>query len=222
MRVRPRCIRTMKTSEKGRDTERWNQMFHRLTAYKEKHQTTDVPKRWKEDPQLNYWVATQRKSYRKEMISKHRMDRLNSIGFVWNVYDAQWMEMYQKLMTYKEQHKSTSVPRAYKADTALAAWVNTQRKFYKNKTISVEHMNYLECIGFVWKLRDLIPWIEMFERLVAYKQRYQSTLVPFHFTEDPRLGHWVSVQRIKCNKSKLSEKRIELLNSIEFFGKGKR
>jgi len=157
MRVRPRCIRTMKTSEKGRDTERWNQMFHRLTAYKEKHQTTDVPKRFKEDPKLCQWVMRQRTSYRKEIISKHRMDQLNTIEFVWDVLDAKWMEMYQKLIVYKNQHKSTSVPRTYKEDPQLASWVHYQRTVYTNKLLSVERVNYLESIGFVWK--PLVPWI---------------------------------------------------------------
>ena len=88
----------------------------------------------------------------------------------------------------------------------------TQRVFYTKKELSVERINYFESIGFVWNIR--FPWIEMYERLVAYKHCHQSTLVPHRYTEDPRLGHWVTKQRVAYNKDELSEKRKELLNFI--------
>ena len=48
--------------------------------------------------------------------------------------------------------------------------------------MSIEQINYLESIGFVWKIR--VPWIEMYGRLVDYKICHQSTLVPSRYTED--------------------------------------
>ena len=104
-------------------------------------------------------------------------------------------------MAYKNQHNSTSVPQDYKEIA------------YKNKLLSVERINYLESIGFVWKFCDLIPWMEMYERLVAYKQRFQSTQVPVNYTEE---------QRSNYSKRELLEKRIELLNSIDFVWSAKK
>merc|ERR1712238_279289 len=150
------------------------------------------------------------------MMSKHQLDLLNSIGFVWEINDTQWMKMYQKLIAYKKENKTTSVPARYKEDQNLGVWVRYQRRCYKNKEISVERINYLESIGFVWKIRDQFPWIEMYKRLVVYKQCHQSTLVPHKCKEDRFLGQWVSRQRAEYNKGKLLEKRMELLNSIDF------
>ena len=215
LRVRCCHTHTTKTPQKGVFNKRWNQMFQRLVTYKEKYQTTNVPQSGKEDQQLSQWVSTQRQNYRKEVLSIYRMDCLNSIGFVWRLH-AQWMEMYQKLIVYKKQHNTTSVPQYYKEDTQLGCWVYNQRTAYKNKTISVEQINHLESVGFVWKIVDRVPWIEMYERLVTYKQCYQSTLVPLRFTENPRLGRWVSKQREKYNNNILSNVRMELLNSIDF------
>ena len=43
----------MKTPQEGIfNKRRWNKMFRRLVAYNEKHQTTNVPCRCKEDPYL--------------------------------------------------------------------------------------------------------------------------------------------------------------------------
>ena len=98
------------------------------------------------------------------------MDLLNGIGFVWGACYTKWMEMYQRLVAYKKQYKSTSVPQYYKEDPNLGAWVVTQRQCYKNKELSKKRTNYLESIGFNWKINT--PWIEMYERRVAYKHSH--------------------------------------------------
>ena len=206
------CIGETKTYS---NNERWNIMFHRLEAYKEKNQTTNV--RRKEDPQLGYWASNQRQNYKNEILPEHRLDLLDSIGFVWKIVDqVPWMEMYQRLISYKRQHNSTSVPQGYIEDPKLGTWTVNQRQRYKNKELSFKRINCLESIGFVWKLRDLLPWIEMFQRLVAFKECHQSTLVPRVYTKDPRLGCWVRTQRCRYKKSILSKRRMELLNSIDF------
>jgi len=189
--------KTIQTESKytNKQIESWNKMFRRFVAYNGKHQTTNVPIWYKEDPQLRAWISKQRTCRKNNKISKYRMDLLDGIGFVWEINDTQWMEMYQRLITYKKRHTNTSVPQHYKDDPKLATWVDTQRQYYRKKELSVERINYLESIGFVWKIRDFLPWIKMYERLVAYKHCHQSTLVPRRYTVDPSLGHWVSNQR---------------------------
>ena len=192
-------------------------MFRRLVAYQTQHQTTNVPFRWKEDPQLATWVATQRKTYKNETLSNERVKLLKSIDFVWKLVDhVPWMEMYQRLVAYKQQHQTTIVPQKYEEDQQLATWVHNQRVFYMKKQLSVERTNYLESIGFVWNLRNCVPWIEMYKRLVVYKQHNQSTQVPYKYIEDPSLGSWVYRQGHAFKKDNLSESRMELLNSIDF------
>ncbi|OEU09131.1 hypothetical protein FRACYDRAFT_195772 [Fragilariopsis cylindrus CCMP1102] len=125
-----------------------------------------------------------------------------------------WHEMYQRLAAYKKQHyDSTSVPQGYKADPKLAIWVTTQRTLYRKNEISEERINYLDSISFVWKTLEIFPWDEMFQRLVTYKKKFKSTLVPQKY---PYLGRWVSTQRAYYNKKELSVERINLLESIGF------
>ena len=201
--------------------EKWNTMFRQLVAYHKQHQTTNVPNRWKDDPQLGaqlgYWVACQREYFKNGTISSKRAKLLNSLSFVWRLRDQNpWMEMYQRLVVHKNQHQTTNIPQKYKADPKLGKWVHHQRVFYKNKELSMERTNYLDSIGFVWKVFDRVPWADMFERLVAYKQHNQSTQVPTRYTTDPPLGRWVGRQREEYNKDKLSARRVGLLNSINF------
>jgi len=99
-----------------------------------------------------------------------------------------WNKMYQNLIAYKKQHQTTSVPSRYKEGQNLGGWVRYQRQCYKNKELSIERINYLESIGFVWKVRDR-AWIDMYDRLVAYKVQYGTTLVPLIQNEYSRLIH---------------------------------
>eukprot|EP00536_Pseudo-nitzschia_multiseries_P004501 jgi/Psemu1/188280/e_gw1.75.69.1 len=92
-------------------------MYQRLVAHKKKHNTTIVPKRCKEDPQLGLWVDIQRQICKK----KDRIDRLNKIGFVWNKYEDQWENMYQRLVAHKKKHNTTNVPKRCKEDPQLGS-----------------------------------------------------------------------------------------------------
>mmetsp|Transcript_18467 Transcript_18467/g.37802 ORF Transcript_18467/g.37802 Transcript_18467/m.37802 type:complete len:88 (-) Transcript_18467:1383-1646(-) len=55
------------------------EMDQRFVEYKNKHNSTCVPRKYKADPKLGRWVATQRR-YCKD---KDRIDRLSVIGFQW-------------------------------------------------------------------------------------------------------------------------------------------
>ena len=113
------------------DTQ-WTENFLRLVAYKKKHNSTNVPNRYAEDDHpLGNWVTSQRTFYKTKLLSIDRINHLESIGFVWDVYDAQWMECFHKLVSYKKKHNSTLVPRPYKEDNLFGQWVYTQRNSYK-------------------------------------------------------------------------------------------
>ena len=90
------------------------------------------------------------------ILSLDRIDRLESIGFVWNVYDTYWIEMYERLVAYKKQYKSTCVPSIFPKDKQLGVWVHHQRCDYKTKnpTLTIDRIRKLNSIGCVWNTRD--------------------------------------------------------------------
>merc|ERR1712032_1102407 len=88
--------------------------------------------------------------------------------------NKKWDEMFQRLVTYKETYKSTSVPRNFEGDQELVHWVKAQRNKYKNGTISEDRVHQLKQIGFVWKLLVPVEWDEMFQRLVDYQNEFKS------------------------------------------------
>ncbi|OEU07218.1 hypothetical protein FRACYDRAFT_197900, partial [Fragilariopsis cylindrus CCMP1102] len=165
---------------------------------------------------LGRWVNRQRINFKNNELSKERINHLESIGFVWDSHDAKWMEMYKLLVAYKKRHTSTNVPSKYKKVPKLGSWVLAQRQLYRNNELSEEQINHLESIGFIWNVFDA-KWTATYHILVEYKKQHKgSTTVPTRYTKDPSLGKWVYKQRCDYNKGNLSEKRLKLLNAINF------
>ena len=107
-----------------------------------------MPVRYTKDPQLGRWVCLQRAYYKNKELSEERIDRLDSVGFVWDPFDKQWMGMYQKLVAYKKQYRSTNVPCPY-----IGNWISKQRGLYKKNKLSDKRMELLNSINFVWSVR---------------------------------------------------------------------
>jgi Helicase associated domain len=57
----------------------------------------------------------------------------------------------------------------------------------------------LNSLDFQWEVED-VDWNAMFDRLVAYKKRHGTVIVPGRCTEDPPLGSWVSNLRQRYGK----------------------
>jgi hypothetical protein len=130
--------------------------------------------------------------------------------------NERWDEMFRLLAAYKIQHGSTLVPKYYPEDPQLGRWIRKQRTRLKEGRLGNSRVKRLDTIGFIWKIIDLVPWMEMYQRLVAYKKKHKSTNVPKKYQADPRLGNWVHTQRTSYSKKELSTDRINHLESIDF------
>lgn len=64
----------------------WCEMYERLQKYKRKHGDCDVPSSYPADPNLANWVANQRHRKKMGSLSTDRVQKLNSVGFIWSVY----------------------------------------------------------------------------------------------------------------------------------------
>ena len=62
---------------------KWTEMFDRLCVYQvENGGSTSVPRTC---PELGFWVNTQRRSYKRRTLPAERINRLDSVGFVWDM-----------------------------------------------------------------------------------------------------------------------------------------
>jgi len=218
---------TKLTSSQCRSQIFWNKMFECLKQYKAETGHTIVSK---EAGQLYSWVANQRFLYqkwnacgtnedpnispvRKEKL-RGRIVKLNSIGFVWEVLEKQWNDMFLQLVAYKKANGHTNVPIR---ESELGEWVNSQkRRFLEHRKrgscnrLEKKRVDALNKIGFVWEVLEM-KWNDMFLQLLEYKKLNGHTDVP---KRESKLGAWVITQRRRFND--LSQERTDALNKVGF------
>mmetsp|Transcript_29296 Transcript_29296/g.64594 ORF Transcript_29296/g.64594 Transcript_29296/m.64594 type:complete len:559 (+) Transcript_29296:454-2130(+) len=140
-----------------------------------------------------------------------------------------WSDRFCQLVEYSRAHGDCNVPQKYPENASLGIWVNKQRMEYKlfqegkKSSMTLERIQKLESIGFVWaKRKGPEAWETKFRELVLYKEEHGDCLVPTKYTRNKALGRWVSTQRAQFKlwdegkKSTLTDGRKERLENIGF------
>jgi len=193
----------------------WEVQYEALCSFKEKHGHCNVPNKYLDNPSLGKWVGNQRTAWKNNKLLSARMQRLEAMGFVWDIDAAAWEKMFEDLRKFKEKHGHCDVPEGYRDNPSLAIWVSHQRNTRKINALSKEHIRSLEELGFVWK-PHLTAWEKMLEALRSYNEKHGHCNVPNRFSDNPALGHWCQIQRQARKKGKLSNERIRRLAELEF------
>jgi len=166
-----RVKNTRKTKASGHEDPVWEEQFESLCQFHEKTGHCIVPARYKENKQLGHWVMTQRRQHtlliqgKQSALNAERVERLESIGFVWKVRpDAteSWSTMFEQMKAYKKKFGDCLVPQRYYPNPQLGTWVHTQRRHFKmhkdgkKSSMTDEKIKNLNSIGFVWSAK--VPW----------------------------------------------------------------
>jgi len=120
--------------------------------------------------------------------------------------------MFEELRKFKEREGHCNVPYRFSDNPKLGIWVSIQRA--KRSKISKERASKLDSIGFNWGTTQDARWDTMFEELRKFKDREGHCNVPSSYSDNPKLGIWVSNHRAK--RSKISKERASRLDSIGF------
>ena len=185
--------------------ERYGELLEYMKNFCQVPQTND-----QNSPQLASWVSNQRTLYNLGKMATSRIERLNKIGFVWDVHIAQWETMFARLLEFKGKEGHCRVPDRYSEDKALSGWVNTQRAENRKRQLSKEHKRRLEEIGFIWEVTPHV-WEENFAALDSHMQKYGQSKVT-----DPKLQRWINKLREAYKKEILPSDQIQRLNNIGF------
>jgi len=133
-----------------------------------------------------------------------------------NLYSS-WDGWFGKLKAFKERFGHCNVPAKWKENPKLGIWVSCQRSRQQGK-LSQERIRKLEKIGFDWgtSRRAGKSWEARYAELLRYKQAHGNCDVPNRWKEDPKLGKWVSSQRLLKQQGELSRERMWMLEEIGF------
>lgn len=80
-----------------------------------------------------------------------RIAALESVGFVWDPYTAQWNERYECAKKYYDAHDNISITKDYNEQygTSLKYWISSQRKACKDNRLDNRQVELLRQIGVV-------------------------------------------------------------------------
>jgi hypothetical protein len=151
-----------------------------------------------------------------------RVEKLNALGFDWSPKDDDWNTAYQALKRFKKEHGHCLVPRSYKDENKLSAWVSFQRVKKRKGWLRPEQQKLLDLLGFIWNAGKTITekstktWEESFAELLRFKEINGHSNVPRSYAESEALALWVSNQRAKKKRGTLFPERENRLNSISF------
>ena len=199
----------------------WDRAYQELVAYKGEHGHVRIPASYKAlgDFRLGQWVSEQRRAKKSNSLSCQQIDRLDMLGFIWNVPEFAWMMNFQRLSVYAEELGHVLVPKRYQTPDGfrLGRWVNMQRMAKSKGRLRREQIAKLDEYGFVWNAIQF-AWDSAFKHLQEYKLQHGHVIVPqvYETPDGFKLGPWVTMQRAAKSKGRLSREQIAKLDEYGF------
>ncbi|MDD5343924.1 MAG: helicase associated domain-containing protein, partial [Smithella sp.] len=193
--------------------------------YKERTDDCNATNKYKtpEGYLLGSWQGHQRNRYKKGNLSPDKIERLEKIGFTWQIWDEQFEKGFQETLRHKERTGTPHAIASYKTpeDYTLGSWQNSQRISYKKGNLSPDRIKQLEEIGFKWELQEEQreeQFEKGFQETLLYKERTGNANAPDKYKthEGYKLGIWQGVQKNNYKKGKISSDRIKRLENIGF------
>ena len=201
--------------------QKWKDRFADLVAYRAKYGDCNVPADWSEDPRLASWVEKQRQSRRLNTLTQDRLERLDTIGFVWTPAEGVWESKYAALVEYQRLHGHCRVPTDH---ASLGRWVSMMRGKRKQGKLSEKRIRRLDELGFVWdgtldaRVAEVYEevWESKYAALVEFQRAHGHCRVSTLSKDHASLGNWVRTMRGHRRRGKLSEERIRRLDELGF------
>jgi hypothetical protein len=238
----------------------WNDMLYQLLRFRADKGQCMVP--YKTGGELGRWVASQRAQYQNlqkgqeegkvetttpmatatvdaNRLNEERVGVLESLGFVWDVVQAdneeRWKKRFNDLVEFQRVHghcnaaqstdlgKWVKMQRETKAETDLKKAGTRPKRKKQRPCLSDERIAKLETIGFQWRVaKPPVGWESRFEQLKEYRIVHGHCNVPQSYEHDKPFGRWVMKQRCERSqklrglKSQMTLERESKLNTIGF------
>jgi len=145
-----------------------------MVAFKEEFGHCNFPDKFANNPSLGYWCGHVRTTYRRMQkgmktnsnLSQGRIERLEEIGFQWQVLTDYAKKTFEKrfceLVAFKEEFGHCNVPHKFANNSSLGYWCSSMRTTYRrmqkglrtNSNLSQDRIERLEDTGFQWNLQE--------------------------------------------------------------------
>lgn len=129
-----------------------------LAAYRDEHEHARVPQHCVTATgfKLGAWCSERRTDRRLGRLAADRQEQLDSLGFVWSVFEERFARSVAELAVYVAEHGDACVPQHYATPTGfrLGAWVSARRADYHRGLLAPERVAELNTLGFIWAVQQ--------------------------------------------------------------------
>ena len=196
---------------------RWRTNLKALDQFIEREGHARVPHTHMEGQvALGKFVAAKRVRFNRGDLEPERAAELSSrLGWVWNARDARVDNALAALDAFIAREGHADVPTVHvEGDMNLGSWVMTQRNAYRAGKLADQRIAVLEQRPeWVWNSHDAAfsRALGLLDQFIAREGHARASQT--HVEDGHRLGRWVNAQRNPYAQGKLSQRRIDALES---------
>uniref|UniRef100_A0A7S4JDH0 Helicase-associated domain-containing protein n=1 Tax=Odontella aurita TaxID=265563 RepID=A0A7S4JDH0_9STRA len=214
------------------DRKNWWDEYQLLREYWVEHGDFNIPTDKPEGLHLVEWAKVQRRHYKRRQqgdysfLTDDRVRALDAIDFVWDKFEARWMERFSQLGKFRSQYGHCNVTKNSAGEYGtLYSWVRQQRHIRKlgdtgmGKPMPMKRIKLLDEEGFVWDAAEEL-WNQNYEKLVHFQRSNGHCDVQCTVNEPLYVWIWRLREAYKKfrdgKKSTLNFERIMRLEKIGF------
>ncbi|KAL7547342.1 hypothetical protein ACHAWF_010660 [Thalassiosira exigua] len=147
----------------------WMKQYEALVEFNKEHGHNNVPVHHVPNPQLYYWIGTQKQTYKKGKMTEDKIALLKEIDFDFAMKErakapkkgwkrntpfldpAEFEKLIKQLADYKDAHGDVDVPQR---QGRLGAFVHYMRFYVKSGKLSQDYVDRLNGLGFSWNVTE--------------------------------------------------------------------
>lgn len=139
----------------------WDIGYKQAVKYYTKNGNLYVPLRFIDEDGYNLGVWIHDKRCARNNIAaygeltKEQIEKLNSIGMIWNALEYEWNRNYKIAKNYFLNNGNLNIPKRYvtKEGENIGYWIQRQRLKYLRNQLEKEKIEKLNKIGIIWKYK---------------------------------------------------------------------
>jgi len=199
----------------GSPDAEWAERYADLGKFLATHKCWPAFRTAGDEGELATWIGKQRTARKKGTLSLDRVKRLEQLpGWSWDPFGDAWDQRFVAVQEFHTKHNRWPAQRGSGEEDELATWISNQRTAWKKGTLSLDRVKRLEDLpGWSWDpLAD--AWDQSFVAAQAFHTKHNRWPAQRGSGEEGELAVWISIQRRRRKRNKLSLDRVKRLEEL--------
>lgn len=169
------------------------------------------------DKSLYSWTRNQIVAYKENRLTDQQIKLLEELipyGFIWGDPNS-WKNKYEAYVEYINTYGAIrKFPPHFKyKGLNMQTWEHKNRTDYASGKLPAEKIKLLQKVDFIFTEPDI--WEENYSYLLDYYNTYHHVNIEFYeIYKDFKLGEWLSAQKCRYRKGKLTQNHIDKLEKL--------